>query len=142
MSDTVLFLCPHNAAKSVIAVAYLRHYAAQAGLDLTADSAGTEPDTAVWPAVIDLLHQDGLTADQRTPRSVTARDLEEARLVISMGCDLADLPDTSSAVDIERWDDLPLASKDLPASRDAIRHEVQDLVTRLHQTSTNTQPPR
>lgn len=85
MSDTtdgaVLYLCPHNAAKSVLAVAYFRHYAAQADLPLTADSAGTEPDTAVWPSVVEILRQDGLDADQRTPRHVTADDLEHARVV-------------------------------------------------------------
>jgi protein-tyrosine-phosphatase len=129
MTDTVLFLCPHNAAKSVIAVAYFRRLAAEAGLDVVADSAGTEPDEAVWPSVVELLRGDGLDADDRRPRRVTPEDLARARLVVNMGCELpADAPLPHEVV---RWDDLPLASKDLRGSRDAIRKRVEDLVAEL-----------
>jgi len=133
MSDTVLFLCPHNAAKSVIAVTYFRHLVAQAGLDLTADSAGTDPDAAVWPSVIELLHDDGLQADQRIPRHVTPEDLAGARRIISMGCDLPATAAHSS--NVEHWDDLPLASQDLPAARDAIRAKVETLVAQLRSST-------
>ena len=126
----VLFLCPHNAAKSVIAVAYFEAYAAGAGLQIGVDSAGTEPDAAVWPSVVEVLSEDGLEARVRPPRQVTAQDLEQAGMVISMGCELADLPGPT-ARPVERWDDLPLASQDLAASRDAIRSRVERLVTEL-----------
>ena len=57
---TVLFLCPHNAAKSVIAAAYWNRVAAARGLDIAADSAGTEPSPAVSPAVVEALAAEGL----------------------------------------------------------------------------------
>jgi protein-tyrosine-phosphatase len=44
MSDRILFLCPHNAAKGVIAAAYFNRFAQQIGLLWVADSAGTEHD--------------------------------------------------------------------------------------------------
>jgi protein-tyrosine-phosphatase len=141
MSETtegpVLFLCPHNAAKSVMAVAYFERYAAQAGLDVAVDSAGTEPDTAVWPAVVEALGDDGVHARVRPPRHVTAEDLEQARMVISMGCDLADLPAPTTRP-VQQWDDLPLASKELVASRDAIRTRVQQLVSELSEAGRGT----
>jgi protein-tyrosine-phosphatase len=34
MRYTILFLCPHNAAKSVLAAAYCQHLAAQCSLDV------------------------------------------------------------------------------------------------------------
>lgn len=129
MSETVLFVCPHNAAKSVIAVAYFRCLAAEAGLDLVADSAGTEPEDRVWPSVVELLRRDGLDVEDRRPRRLTGRDLAEARLVVSMGCALP--AESRPAHRVERWDDLPLASEDLVAARDAVRRRVEDLVGRL-----------
>jgi arsenate reductase len=127
--NTVLFVCPHNAAKSVIAVAYFRRLGAAAGLDLVADSAGTEPAEAVWPSVVELLRRDGLDVEERKPRRLTDRDLAEARLVVSMGCALP--AELGPVPRVERWDDLPLASEDLVAARDAVRRQVEDLVGRL-----------
>jgi protein-tyrosine-phosphatase len=48
----VLFLCPHNAAKSMLAIAKFNRLAQQRGLSLRADSAGKEPDAAPSPAVV------------------------------------------------------------------------------------------
>jgi arsenate reductase len=135
VADTVLFLCPHNAAKSVIAVAYFRRLAAEAGLDMLADSAGTDPDPAVWPSVIALLRRDGLEADDREPRHLTHGDLQRARIVVSMGCDL---PDGVPLAAVEQWDDLPLASEDLCAARDAIKDRVEALVAQLVRVAPGT----
>jgi protein-tyrosine-phosphatase len=129
MSKTVLFVCPHNAAKSVIAVAYFRRLAGEAGLDLVADSAGTEPENTVWPSVVELLRRDGLDVVAGRPRRLTDGDLADARLVVSMGCALP--AELRPAPEVERWDDLPLASEDLVAARDAVRRRVEDLVGRL-----------
>lgn len=76
--NTVLFLCPHNAAKSVIAAAYVQRLATDAGLPFVADSAGTEPDDAVSQAVIQLLRGEGLDVSRRAPRRVTREDLARA----------------------------------------------------------------
>ena len=129
MSRTVLFLCPHNAAKSVIAAAYFQYLADRAGLDLRAVSAGTEPEAAVWPAVVALLQADGLAVPDQPPRRVTAQDLAAATRIIAMGCTGAELGLPESAV--EQWDDVPLASQDLPGARAAIRAHVEQLIAEL-----------
>ena len=59
---TLLFLCPHNAAKSVLAAAYCQHLSAQGGLDVQVTSAGTEPDAAASPDVVALLRAEGWTS--------------------------------------------------------------------------------
>lgn len=133
MSKTVLFVCPHNAAKSVIAVAYFRRLAGEAGLELAADSAGTEPEDAVWPSVVDLLRRDDLEVDGWRPRRLTADDLAETELVVAMGCALP--AELGPARKVEAWDDLPLASEDLVAARDAVRRRVEDLVARMQQAA-------
>lgn len=44
---TVLFMCPHGAAKSVLASAYFERLAKERGLNVRVESAGTEPDATV-----------------------------------------------------------------------------------------------
>jgi protein-tyrosine-phosphatase len=134
VTKTVLFLCPHNAAKSVLAVAYFQHLATRAGLDMTADSAGTEPDDAVWPSILDLLRDDGVDVTPTTPRHVTSEDLTRAHLVVSLGCDLS--PDQVRLTRrLEHWDDVPLASKDPLGARDTIKTRVRDLIAELRDTA-------
>jgi arsenate reductase len=125
----VLFLCPHNAAKSVQAAAYFDQHAAARGLPFRADSAGTDPDAHPSPAVVAALRDEGIDVASHRPRRVTAADLANAHRVVSLGCDLGDLPQTD--VRIDRWDDVPPASRDLAASRAAIRRHVDVLLHAL-----------
>ena len=126
---TVLFLCPHNAAKSVLAAAYFDAIALERGLPFRADSAGTEPDDQPSPAVVAALQADGIDVAGHRPRHVTAEDLASAHRVISLGCNLDDL--APSAVQVDHWDDVPPASRDLEGSRAAIRRHVDVLVAEL-----------
>lgn len=48
---TILFMCPHGAAKSVLASAYFQRLAKERGLNVHVESAGTEPDATVSSAV-------------------------------------------------------------------------------------------
>src|SRR5215203_2243247 len=120
--DPILFLCPHNAAKGILAEAYFNHRAQQAGLPFQADSAGTEPAAQIAPAVVDLLRHEGIALASRIPRLVTPDDLRHAGLVIAMGCALAELPGGPRQFTI--WEDVPAASTDLRGSWLAIRRHV------------------
>ena len=129
MSHTILFLCPHGAAKSVMAAAYFQRLADQRQLDVTATFAGTEPDAAVSPAVAELLRAEGIEVTGHIPRHVTAEELVEAWRVISLGCDVTHLAPPGLAV--ERWDDVPPPSQNLVAARDIILAHVERLVDEL-----------
>ena len=48
---TVLFICPHGAAKSVLASAYFQRLAKERGLNVRFDAAGIEPQEAVSTVV-------------------------------------------------------------------------------------------
>ncbi len=64
---SILFLCPHGAAKSVLASAYFQRAAKERGLNVRVDSAGTEPDEQVSSAVAtDLVEE--LVRKQQTSR--------------------------------------------------------------------------
>jgi protein-tyrosine-phosphatase len=126
---TILFLCPHNAAKSVLAAAYFDQLARERGLDFRAASAGTSPDAAPSPVVVAMLRDEGIDVAGHRPRRLTTEDLTSADRVISLGCDLDDL--TEGNVPVERWDDVPAVSRDLAASRAAIRRHLDALVDEL-----------
>jgi arsenate reductase len=129
MTNTILFLCPHHAAKSVIAQAYFNRLAQQKNLPFTADSAGTEPDAMVSPAVADMLLTEGMDVRAHQPRRVTAAELDQAARVISIGCALSDLEIAPERV--ESWDDVPMVSQDLSGSSAAILRHVAALVEEL-----------
>ena len=126
---TILFLCPHNAAKSVLAAAYFDQLARERNLDYQAASAGTSPDVAPSPAVVAMLLDEAIDVAGHRPRLVTSEDLTNAHRVISLGCELEDLDGSNARVD--RWDDVPPASRDLGASRAAIKRHLDELVDEL-----------
>jgi protein-tyrosine-phosphatase len=129
MNHTFLFLCPHGAAKSVIAAAYCQQLADQHGLKVQATSAGTEPSAAISPAVVELLQAEGINVANQVPRQVTGEALMTASCVISLGCDLDHL--LPPGIPVERWDDVPLPSQDLTAASDSIRAHVEQLIQKL-----------
>ena len=128
-AHTILFLCPHNAAKSLIAAAYFDRLARERDLDYRAASAGTSPDAAPSPAVVAMLRDEGIDVAGYRPRRVTTEDLTSAHRVISLGCDPADLD--GDDVHVDRWDDVPPASQDLGAARAAIERHLDRLVDEL-----------
>jgi len=125
----VLFMCPHGAAKSVLASAYFQQLARERGLRVLVTSAGTEPDAAVAPAVVAHLARQGYAIPTHAPSKVTAEDLAQADLVISLGCDLSGLPKPTGT--LRTWDDIPSPSANLAAADEAIRAHVIALVDEL-----------
>ena len=125
----VLFMCPHGAAKSVLASAYFQRLAKERGLNVRVDSAGTEPDPTVGKAVAAHLTKTGYAIPIEKPRRVTAGDLEQADVVVSLGCDLAGLPQPRGT--LLKWDDVPGPGENFAAADQAIRKHVEELVDEL-----------
>jgi arsenate reductase len=126
---TILFMCPHGAAKSVLASAYFQRRAKERGLNVHVESAGTEPDATVSPAVAAHLKAQGYSIPIAKPRKVAAAEFAAADVVISIGCDLAALPQPGGQ--LVRWDDVPALSDGFAAADEAIRTRVNDLVEEL-----------
>jgi arsenate reductase (thioredoxin) len=122
MTDTVLFLCPHGAAKSVLAAALFEHMAVEHGLPLRAMCAGTEPDPEVAPHVRSLLEREGLPLPLDRPQLVTEAMVEAAAWVISLGCARGELPGTPHRWGL--WDDVPPPSQDLQGTYTSIQRHL------------------
>jgi sterol desaturase/sphingolipid hydroxylase (fatty acid hydroxylase superfamily)/protein-tyrosine-phosphatase len=128
-ATTVLFMCPHGAAKSVLASAYFARLAKERGLNVRVDSVGTDPQEAVSTAVAQHLTTNGYTVPITKPRKVTKHDLAAADVVISLGCDVSGLP--AAPRSLREWNEVPAPSEDFNAADEAIRRRVLALVEEL-----------
>lgn len=126
---TVLFMCPHGAAKSVLASAYFQRAAKERGLNVRVEAAGIEPQAAVSTLVAEHLQRNGYSVPLTKPRVVTKEDLNGADVVISMGCDLTNLP--AAPRNLQTWDGVPGPSEDLKGADEVIRRRVLGLVEEL-----------
>jgi protein-tyrosine-phosphatase len=79
----VLFLCIHNAGRSLAARVLLDHYA-QGRIDVR--SAGSEPGNQLNPSVVALLEERGLDPSKEFPKPLTDELAKEADVIVTMGC--------------------------------------------------------
>jgi arsenate reductase len=75
-------MCPHGAAKSVLPFAYFKRLAKERGLNVDVESAGTEPDATISPAVAAHLKAQGYSIPIEKPRKVAPEELAAADIVI------------------------------------------------------------
>ena len=128
-TPTVLFVCLHGSAKSLIAFEHFRRLAQQRGMDVQADWAGIEPDAVIPPRVVQGLLGEGIDVSGRRPRQVTRADLERASCVVTFGCELGALE--SPGLARERWDDVPAVSEGYKPARDIIVGRLPGLLDKL-----------
>jgi arsenate reductase (thioredoxin) len=85
MSDApvVLFLCTHNAGRSLAARVLLDDYA-QGRIDVR--SAGSDPVDDLNPSVVALLLERGLDPSGEFPKAITDESAREADVIVTMGC--------------------------------------------------------
>jgi hypothetical protein len=121
---TILFVCRHGAAKSVLAAADFRTLAAELALEIDAVAAGIDPDPEVTPALVEALPLERL--GESKPRAVTAADVAVASRVITFNLAPDELP--SSSLPMEHWDDVPAVSENLVGARSAIRRHLNRLI--------------
>src|ERR687891_571392 len=88
MARTVVFVCQHGAAKSVIAAAWLRRLAAEGGLEIRAVARGTHPSDELSATAVAGLLRDGLAPDDASPRQLTSHDVEVADKLVGFARDV------------------------------------------------------
>jgi arsenate reductase len=122
---TVLFLCVHNAGRSQMALGWFRHLADGRA---HAFSGGSEPADELNPAAVEAMAEVGIDIAGNQPQRWTDAQLDEADVVVTMGCG-----DTCPYVPGTRYEDWPLddpAGQELDAVR-AIRDEIAARVEAL-----------
>ncbi len=79
----VLFLCIHNAGRSLAAKVLLEHHAAGR---VEVRSAGSEPAAELNPSVVAVLRERGLDPSAESPKALTDAVAVTADVVVTMGC--------------------------------------------------------
>lgn len=79
----VLFLCVHNAGRSLAARVLLAHHA---GGRVDVRSAGSEPADQLNPSVVAILRERGLDPGAELPKPLTDETARAADVVVTMGC--------------------------------------------------------
>jgi arsenate reductase (thioredoxin) len=138
-TPTIVFVCEHGAAKSVIAAAYFDKFAKQRGLKYKAVFRGTNPDPAVSPVTIKGLKEDGIEVPATAkPTLITQSDMDTAAQIVTLGCSVPNNGPNSEkvAAKLTNWSEIPSPS-DYPLARDAISKRVQSLVEDLVKEDSN-----
>jgi len=126
---TVLFMCVHNAGRSQMAAGYLRTMAGDA---VEVRSAGSRPGQAVNPVAVEAMAEDGVDIGGQAPRFASPDVMQEADVVVTMGCG-----DECAYYPGKRYLDWPLddpAGKGLDEVRpirDEIKRRVVDLLAEI-----------
>jgi len=132
---TVLFVCEHGTAKSLLARVLFDQYAEEVGLHMRAVSRGTHPDTMVAPWMTRQLALDHVTLGSWVPRPLGPQDLADASYVVSF--DVSSAATAATHAPRSQWDGLPSVTQDYPAGRDAIKARVHLLVDSLKLAQTH-----
>jgi protein-tyrosine-phosphatase len=80
---SVMFVCIHNAGRSQMAAAYLKHLA---GDRIEVLSSGTMPKDQVNPAVVEVMLEEGIDISGNVPKVLTDEMVQDSDYVITMGC--------------------------------------------------------
>jgi protein-tyrosine-phosphatase len=122
---TIVFVCLHGSVKSQMAAAHFNRIARERGLPYTAISRGIEVDSSIPTRIRDGLNLDGLAPLDDVPRPLTATEAAGAAKVVAFDA----VPEENlGAAEVNYWSDVPPATKNYTAARDAIVHHIDDLV--------------
>src|SRR4051812_6100904 len=77
-SPSIVFVCEHGAAKSVIATAYFNKLAAERGLPYRATFRGTSPQDELSVRTVAGLKADGIIVPSGKPAAITDGDIAHA----------------------------------------------------------------
>ena len=123
----VIFACIHNAGRSQMAAAFFNQMADPAKAH--AVSAGTDPAAQVHPEVMAVMRELGIDLTQATPQKLTDALVQDASLLVTMGCG----EQCPYVPGLRREDWVLPDPKGLPLEkareiRDAIQRRVADLI--------------
>ncbi|HTZ09295.1 MAG TPA: arsenate reductase ArsC [Acidimicrobiales bacterium] len=129
----VLFLCVHNAGRSQMAAALLRHHA---GDRIVVHSAGSDPADRLNPAVVTAMAEVGIDIAAERPTRLTDDAARTADVIVTMGCgDACPVYPGKHYADWELPDPAGRPLEEVRPIRDEIDRRVRELSRQLLGTS-------
>ncbi|GGM01194.1 arsenate reductase ArsC [Micromonospora yangpuensis] len=119
---SVLFVCVHNAGRSQMAAAWLRHLA---GDSVEVRSAGSAPADRINPTAVEAMREVGIDITDQTPARLTWDTAEASDVIVTMGCG-----DACPVFPGKRYEDWKLTD---PAGQplDVVRQVRDDIKTHV-----------
>lgn len=135
MSDdevTVAFVCVQNAGRSQMATAFAKRELENrnVGHRIEILTGGTKPADSVHERTVEVMREEGIDLSDRTPRKITFEELQDADIVITMGCSADDVCPATWSGDSRDWDLDDPHGRPLDVVR-GIRDEIRDRVADL-----------
>ncbi|MDQ1739293.1 MAG: hypothetical protein QOE53_945 [Pseudonocardiales bacterium] len=126
---TVLFVCVHNAGRSQMAAGWLTHLA---GNRIEVRSAGSQPASQINPVAAEAMREVGIDIIGEQPTMLTAESVQQADVVVTMGC--GDACPYFPGKRYEDWQLVDPAGQPIDVVRkvrDDIRQRIETLVAEL-----------
>jgi len=124
----VLFVCVENARRSQMAEAFFNKLAEGMAV---AVSAGAKPASKVDEKAVEVMKEIGIDITEQRPKALTMKMVEEADLVITMGCGADVCPVVPKRV--EEWKIEDPAGKPTAKFRE-VRNEIRKRVEKVVET--------
>jgi arsenate reductase len=129
----VLFLCVHNAGRSLAARVLLDHYA-EGRVDVR--SAGSDPADERNPSVVTVLEERGLDPGREHPKPLDDDTVRAADVVVTMGCgDTCPVYPGKRYLDWQLTDPAGLSIEDVRPIVDEIDRRVRELLSTLGEST-------
>lgn len=123
----VVFVCVENSARSQMAEAFAKHYGKNR---IEVMSAGTKPAERVNPLAIQVMKEKGIDISKNKPKAIDYRDIEDADMIITMGCGAGGFCPASFLERVLEWGIEDPKGKTIEEVR-KIRDEIERRVKRL-----------
>jgi protein-tyrosine-phosphatase len=123
----VLFVCVENAGRSQMAEGFAKAYGKG---KLEAKSAGTMPANEINPRVVQVMRERGIDLSVNKPKLVTNQMVQEADMIIVMGCSASGFCPAQMLPKVKDWGIEDPKGKPIEKIRE-IRDEIENRVRML-----------
>jgi arsenate reductase len=127
---TIVFVCEHGSAKSVIAATHFNDLAQKNGLPYRAVARGVHPDKEIPLYVKNGLAGEGLTIHDQQPIRFSEEEARGAERVVTLGCALPSAT-SARARQLQDWKDVPSPSENYEKASRNIAERVTLLLRSL-----------
>jgi arsenate reductase (thioredoxin) len=125
---SVLFVCEHGAAKSVMAASFFNRMAEEQKLNFLAICRGTSPDAEVSAGVVAYLKKEGIAVAISKPQALAKEDADAAVAIVAF-CEIPrDLAEPSKVVS---WAEIPWNSSDYEKAKAFMLSHIAALIAEL-----------
>lgn len=129
-NPSVLFLCVHNAGRSQMAAAFMRHLS---GGRVEVFTGGSEPAREVNPTAVAAMTEKGIDIRERMPQPWSDEIVRAADVVVTMGCgDACPFFPGKRYLDWEVDDPSGRTLEEVRPIRDDLEHRVRGLLADLN----------